>query len=60
MKEYFARVTVSFFDGGSISDTYTIEAKNEVEARHYAIDTAFMLECTDRNGIINIDWIYEK
>ncbi len=60
MKEFFARVTVSFFDGGNVSDTYTIEAENEIEARRYAIDTAFMLECREKDGIINIDWIYEK
>ena len=60
MKKFFARVTVSFFDGGNVSDTYTIEAENEIEARHEAISTAFLLECTENSGIINIDWIYEK
>lgn len=60
MKEYFARVSVDFMNGTNISDTYTIEAMNETEAYHEAISTAFLLECTENSGLINVLWIREK
>lgn len=59
-KEYFARVTFTYAKGDSVSDTYTIYANNLEEAKHEAIETMYLLEGRDYDGIINLDWIYEK
>lgn len=59
-KEYFARVTFVYTNGGSVSDTYTIYANNLDEAKNEAIETMYLLEGQNYDGIITLDWIYEK